>query len=126
MNEKILQFPGTAKKTSRRTSKKPPATKIAPAEIPPPAPQRLSPAGDGSLGLPGLTQDQEKAVKMILSGMPFVILGIRPTDTGADFYTAIDGQTQDLRNASGHIPHIIAQALDKAGLTVDDRGRPRR
>jgi hypothetical protein len=123
MNEKILQFPGAPKKTRERKPKTPPAQAV---EMEQTTPQRFSPPGDGSLGLPGLTQDQEKAVKMILSGMPFVILGIRPTDTGADFFTAIDGPKQDLRNASGHIPHIIAQALDKAGLTVDERGRPRR
>lgn len=114
MNEKILQFPGAQKKTRERKTKTPPAPKVENEQNS--TPQRFSPPGDGSLGLPGLTQDQEKAIKMILSGMPFVILGIRPTDTGADFFTAIDGPTQDLRNAAGHIPHIIAQALDRAGL----------
>jgi len=39
--------------------------------------------------------------------MAFVIIGIKPSNDGADFYTAAYGEPGDLRNAYDHLPDLI-------------------
>jgi hypothetical protein len=95
--DNVIPFPGTA------------------AGAPPPTGERLSPPGSGTLGLPGLSADQEKALGMILDGT-FVCVGVRPTCTGADFLVAMDGRRQDLADAAPHLPDILRRALADRGL----------
>jgi hypothetical protein len=97
MSDKIIQFPGGT-------------------DRPDPDPDRLSPVGEGALGLAGLTVDQEKAIQLVLSGMSFVCIGVSPTATGADFYTAVDGKREDLEPAKEHLGGILADALKKRGV----------
>ncbi len=77
-----------------------------PAQEPLPAP-----AGPNQLN-----EDQQKAINCILSGMTFVFLGIKPTDSGADFFTALHGEPPDLRNAQEHLPGVIARLYDRKGI----------
>lgn len=91
MSDKIIRFPGAAK---------------APA---PPAPE-AAPGPDG------LTDDQRKAVQIAVGGMAFVIVGIKPTDRGADFFTAVHGDPTDLRNAQDHLGGVIARAFARKGI----------
>lgn len=91
MNDKILRFPG-----ARRAAAPPPAP------VPP--------------DLAHLSDDQRKAVQIVLSGMPFVAVGIQPTERGADFFTAVHGEPTDLRNAQPHLHGVIERAFARKGL----------
>jgi len=77
---------------------------------------QISEAGDGSVGIPGLTADQEKAVQIVLSGMSFVCIGIKPEGDGADFFTAIHGQREDLMDAGPHLGGVIERAYQRKDL----------
>ncbi len=104
-DDKILQFPGVGKST--------------PAPTPAPTDQfdgSHNNAASGVPGLEGLSEDQRKALQVVLSGMTFVMVGIKPTERGADFFTAIHGDTTDLRNASDHLPGVIERAFDRKGI----------
>lgn len=96
MSDKIIRFPGAA------GAKTPPTPAPAPA------------AADA--GPDGLSEDQRKAVQIVLSGMPFVLVGIKPTDRGADFFTAVHGDHTDLRNAQDHLPGVIERAYGRKGI----------
>ena len=87
---RILRFPGSIK----------------------PAPQPKAVAPD----LANLSEDQRKAMSIIVSGMPFVLIGIQSTDSGADFFTALHGADADLRNAHAHLSGVIDRAYDRKGL----------
>jgi hypothetical protein len=63
-----------------------------------------------------LTEDQRKAIAVVLSGMSFVFVAIKPTDTGADFLTALHGDETDLRNAQDHLPAVIGRLYDRKGI----------
>lgn len=121
--DKIIQFPGLAGRTN------PPAmkpstddTETGEAESDSDQDQKAAAApmaGPGSQlarGPDGLTDDQRKAVQLVLSGMAFVCIGIKPTDRGADFFTAVDGDPSDLRNALDHLGGVIERAYGRKGL----------
>lgn len=63
-----------------------------------------------------LTAQQQKAIGCIMSGMPFVFIGIKPTDNGADFFTALHGDHTDLRNAQDHLPGVIQNLYVREGV----------
>jgi len=94
MTEKIIQFPGSAK----------PAASAVPGKT------------DNAVGADGLTEDQRKAMQIVLGGMAFVVIGIKPTDRGADFFTAVHGDATDLRNAQDHLGGVIDRALSRKGI----------
>lgn len=103
-DDKILQFPGVGKS--------------APTPAPPPA-EHLGAPQDNAAGVPGLeglSEDQRKALQVVLSGMTFVMVGIKPTERGADFFTAIHGDATELRNACDHLPGVIERAFDRKGI----------
>jgi hypothetical protein len=64
-----------------------------------------------------MSPDQEKAIKLIMSGVTFVFIGIKPAPTGADFYTALHGDATDLRNAQDHLPDVIDRLYTKKGIS---------
>jgi hypothetical protein len=68
------------------------------------------------IGADGLTDDQRKAIQVILSGMTFVLVGIKPTERGADFFTSVHGDAGELRNAQEHLDGVIARAFSKKGI----------
>lgn len=94
VTDKIIRFPG----------------RQSPAEPPTP------PAPPAPPGLEALSEEQRKALQVILSGMAFVCVGIRPTESGADFYTAVQGDATDLRNALPHLGGVIERAFARRGL----------
>lgn len=97
-DDKILQFPGAGKRPEAPAAK--PATK---GEAP-------------AIGPDGLNEDQRKAMQIVLSGMPFVLVGIKATASGADFFTAISGEATDLRNAQDHLGGVIERAFARKGI----------
>lgn len=102
-DDKILQFPGGGK---AEVKLKPKSKGKAPEEPLPPA----------AVGPDGLSEDQRKAVQVVLSGMPFVLIGIKATDRGADFFTALHGEEADLRNAQPHLSGVIDRAFTRKGI----------
>jgi hypothetical protein len=110
MSDKIIQFPGAAGRTP------------APIKTPTPKPE-VPPAGldaeqlrQAQAALGNLSEDQQKALQIVMSGMPFVLVGIKPTDRGADFFTALHGEDADLRNAQPHLDGVIARAYGRKGV----------
>jgi hypothetical protein len=97
-DDKILRFPGAAGR---------PAGKGERPE------EKAAEAGPGP---DGLNDDQRKAMQIVLSGMPFVMIGIKPTTSGADFFTAVQGEAADLRNAQDHLPGVIERAFSRKGF----------
>lgn len=100
--DKVIQFPGSAGDAGTRSQM--------------PADEQVSGPGQGALGIPNLTQDQEKAFQIAIDGMSFVMIGIKPTDSGADFFTAVHGQRDDLANAADHLDGVIRRAFDRYGI----------
>lgn len=67
-------------------------------------------------GPDGLTEDQRKAMQIVLSGMSFIVIGIKPSGGGADFFTAVQGDPAELRNAQDHLSGVIERAFSRKGL----------
>ncbi len=78
--------------------------------------EEVSGAGNGAVGIPGLSEDQEKAVQIVLSGMSFVCIGIKPAGDGADFFTAVHGKREDLLDSAPHLDGVIDRAFKRKGL----------
>jgi hypothetical protein len=106
-DDKILQFPGGGKLDSKPDFKPKAKSKGK-------APEATLPSA--AVGPDGLSEDQRKAVQIVLSGMPFVLIGIKATDRGADFFTALNGEAADLRNAQPHLEGVIERAFSRKGI----------
>jgi len=113
MTDKILQFPGAKSDTPAKA--KPAVSKAATAKA---APLTLEPAQleAAQAALTNLSADQQKAMQIVMSGLPFVLVGIQPTDRGADFFTAVHGEATDLRNAQPHLDGVIARAFERKNI----------
>lgn len=96
-NDKILYFPGF-----EPGGKGP----LRQAE-PPPLRDLVGPPEDGV----GPPPEVEKALSIILSGTPFVIVGVRPTPGGADFLSSAYGDPSVLAAARGHLADMQDRAL---------------
>jgi hypothetical protein len=106
MDDKIINFPGAlgAKPAAQaKLGKAKRAGKDEPAEA-------------AAAAIDGLSEDQRKAMQIVLSGMGFVLVGLKPTTSGADFFTAVHGEAADLRNASDHFAGVIERALTRKGI----------
>ncbi len=95
-DDKILRFPGAAAR--------------------PDAKAKVAKAVEAPAGPDGLTDDQRKAMQIVLSGMSFVVIGIKPSGGGADFFTAVQGDPTELRNAQDHLGGVIERALARKGI----------
>ncbi len=137
-NEKVIRFPGLTRPTSERPAGEPEGKSVGrPAKVkgeasgahrtlkdPSGAHRVQDPSaatGDpsplpGSAGPDGLTEDQRKAISLILGGVSFVLVGMKPTDRGADFFTAVHGDATDLRNAQPHLASVIDRAFSRKGI----------
>ena len=103
VTEKIIRFPGMKPKSD--------GDKTPPLGTPADKPSDTKPV------MPvNLTTQQQKAIGCIMSGMPFVFIGIKPTDAGADFFTALHGEDSDLRNAQDHLPAVIQRLYVREGI----------
>jgi len=92
MTEKIIQFPG-----ARRGD-----VEVAEGQRKNgPLPEKVKDP------LEGLSEDQRKAIGLIFGGATFILVALKPTPTGCDFYTALHGDHADLRNAHGELPAVI-------------------
>jgi hypothetical protein len=96
-DDKIIAFPGANRKG-------PPATAKGKAKDP------------ANVDPEVLSEDQRKAMQLVLSGMSFVMVGIKPTPSGADFFTAVHGNSDELSAAQDHLPGVIERAFSRKGL----------
>ena len=64
---------------------------------------------------PALNAAQEKAMQVILSGMSYVVVGVKPSGNGADFFTAVDGEPSDILDALPHLDGVIERAVRRKG-----------
>ena len=55
-------------------------------------------------------------MQIVLSGMSFIVIGIKPSGGGADFFTAVQGDPAELRNAQDHLSGVIERAFSRKGL----------
>lgn len=118
MSDKIIQFPGVAEKAGRtldaaKTTAAKPAPKSAAAAASVLDADQLRQAQSV---LSNLSEDQQKAMQIVMSGMAFVLVGIQPSERGADFFTALHGEAADLRNAQPHLGGVIDRAYTRKGI----------
>lgn len=68
--------------------------------------------------------DLIKAIGIVVSGLPFVLVGVQETftgddhenATGADFHTVLHGDKAALRNAGPELPGVIERLYGKHGI----------
>lgn len=123
-NDKIIRFPGGGAKAGKDAgshaggqagAREPKSAKAATGIAGGPAVGKIGKPTDSPFDGDGLTEEQRKAVGIVLSGMPFVVIGIKTTPSGADFFTSVSGEGADLRNAEPHLAGVIERALEKKG-----------
>jgi hypothetical protein len=115
----IISFPGshrpaTAGSKDRPGAAKPPegTQEVDQAEAAKPGASK--PGAPAALG--AFTAEQIKAIQLAQSGMGFVMIAIKPTEGGADFFTAVHGDASELRNAQDHLSGVIDRAFARKGI----------
>ena len=106
MTADIIQFPGCVPKQVGLDE--------AAGELPA-VPAKPDPAHPQEVTLL-LNAKQQKAVQIIASGMAFVVVGIKPDEGGARFFTSLHGDHTDLRNAEDHLPAVIGRLYQREGV----------
>jgi hypothetical protein len=109
-DDRVIRFPGSQPAPAAPPA--PPAASVAKAKAKrsePPATERPPDPAD-------LDEDRRKAISVILSGMPFVCIGIQPSPTGADFFTSLGGDTAELAKAQPHLDGVIDRLFQKRGI----------
>lgn len=115
-DNKIIQFPGV-RSTKVGATQDPAAPSAVPTEL-----EHISefPKGEAPPLPPEIPADLQKAAHILNSSlngqMSMLIIGIKPSATGADFYTAVHGDETDLRNAADHLAEMITRALHRKGI----------
>jgi len=86
--------------------------KVEPTKLPPKTPENtLHP-----------TEAQQKAIGIILSGLPFIVIGLNPTENGCDFHHELGFTTKKdkstLNDAKDHLPGVIERLYKKNGIDI--------
>ena len=63
-----------------------------------------------------LSQAQQKAVNIVISGMPFIVVGILPTVGGADIFSALGGNKEELIKVYHKLGEILERAYEQENL----------
>jgi len=104
MNDKIIYFPGWEPKVASQESENSDNDDV------------ILDILDFDEG-PEFAPEQQKALNILNSGVSFVMIGIKPTDTGADFFNAIYFKDKsDISNCIDFLPNIINKACSKKGI----------
>lgn len=99
-DDKVIRFPGPSRPRPDAEASSP--SPGLPAEV--------------AQALAALSEDQRKALSLVGSGLAFVLVAIKPTERGADFFTAVHGEATDLRNALPHLAGVIERACGRKGI----------
>lgn len=106
----IIKFPGVR------------STAVGPAQPGPDAPPSFIPDEKPNGQQPPRRQQiqlnpgQQKALAIITSGKPFIVIGLSPTDSGCDFHTVAEGDADVLRNAEQHLEGVISRLYVRIGI----------
>ncbi len=122
-DDRIIRFPGLKPadtKTGEKTAGKPVDVpdEIAAAKSKKSAKKSAAadPMAAATAAMAALDEDRQKAIQVIMSGMPYVCVGIQPTDKGADFFTATGGDEAEIAKASPHLASVIERLLRRRGI----------
>lgn len=63
-----------------------------------------------------LDANQAKALSLVISGVPFILIGIKEAGDGADYFTAVHGDKDVLYNSLDALPGVIKRAYERAGV----------
>lgn len=63
-----------------------------------------------------LSQAQQKAMNIVVSGMPFIVIGILPTGNGADIFSSLGGNKEELIKVYNKLGEILERAYEKENL----------
>jgi hypothetical protein len=63
-----------------------------------------------------LDEAQARALSVVTSGHPFLLIGIKPTPTGADIFSAVHGDPEELRKIHPKLLEVIDRAYARAGV----------
>jgi hypothetical protein len=66
-----------------------------------------------------LVEEQAKALNVVLSGHPFLLIGIKPVHNGADIYSSVFGDPEELRKIHPKLLELIDRAYDRSGIPHD-------
>jgi hypothetical protein len=120
-DNKIITFPGSHRPATAKAAKDAKDAKDAAAADP--ADALSAGAGKAGAGKPdapappgAITAEQIKAIQLAQSGMSFVMIALKPTAGGADFFTAVHGDPSELRNAQDHLSGVIDRAFARKGI----------
>jgi hypothetical protein len=102
-------------------------TERVPAPAVPDLPPAVSLPSGERVPVVAVSEQQRKAIELILSGMPYVLVACRETvdgrrakpgetATGCDFLTTLDGNREVLRNAKEHLPGVIDLLYGRSGI----------
>ncbi len=115
-SDKILSFPGshrpaTAAKAAAAKAEagKAGAVRTGTGQAGPAKADAPAPAG-------AVDAEQIKAIQLAQSGMGFVMIALKPTAGGADFFTAVHGDATELRGAQDHLSGVIERAFARKGI----------
>lgn len=106
-DDKILYFPGF-EPPERVDMTAPPVPSL-------PLPRDEQQAAPVPEGAELLTPELRKAVGIVESGMPFLIVGMRPTPGGCDFLSVVVGDPEVVGPAAAHIVEMAGRCLRRAG-----------
>jgi hypothetical protein len=109
MSDKIIRFPGLSGNPNPEDPRQPDPPQLRPAKPPPALPQLPASDIEKALGI-----IHAVASKQGLTA--FVLVGVKPAQTGADFFTVVHGDASDLRNAQDHLGDVIARAYTRKGI----------
>ena len=108
MSDKIIRFPGLSGNPNPDDPRQPDPPQLRPAKPNQPLPL-VGAEVEKALGIINAV-----ATKQGLTA--FVLVGIKPAQTGADFFTVVHGDASDLRNAQDHLGDVIARAYTRKGI----------
>jgi len=111
-DNKIISFPGSHRPAAGAKER---AVAATPEDAS--AADQAGPAKPGApAGIGSFTAEQIKAIQLAQSGMSFVMIAIKPSASGADFFTAVHGDASELRNAQDHLSGVIDRAFARKGV----------
>ena len=60
--------------------------------------------------------DVNKALHIVFCGMPYLLIGLRPTATGSDIFTIIQGDPEQWRKIRPQLSDVIDRAYQREGI----------
>lgn len=82
-----------------------------------PGPGQVRPViQDPEPAVPPEQVNKNKALHIVLCGSPYLLIGLRPTDTGSDVFTVSQGDSEQWRQIRPQLDAIIDRAYAREGI----------